>query len=239
MIEIILFFENEGAYIQLVTVETRELLRLSGVSFGYKPDYLLFHDFSLAMAQGESVIISGQIGSGKTTLVNLIIGRLKPYFGDLFIQGRSMDKLSGSDHAKLLAGWGMILEDNTLLFDRSVWENITTSIRLSATRIRPQRRDIDSLLRLFGLVEKRKRNPATLSKGEQKLVQLIMACVRNPTLLIWDNPDDALDKPAFLKAMDIVRRKHLTGTSVIIATSRPQDYSYLQWRNINIESKGR
>ncbi len=204
--------------------ESQTCLEVANVTFHYQPEHEVFSGFGFTLPVGGVMVVGGPVGSGKTTLVRLIAGLLKPDSGEIKVSGKSTSSLNARERAWMLSGWGMILEDSTILNDRTVRDNIMTSVRLSSSRIRPSRNEIDSMLRQFGLVEKATRFPEALSKGEQKLVQLVMACARNPVFLLWDDPDSALDEEHLDIALELIHRKNLAGTTLLITSTHPEKY---------------
>jgi ABC-type multidrug transport system ATPase subunit len=216
-----------------------EYLTLSDIRFGYKPGQPILDGFNLSIPKGNGIIVSGPVGSGKTSLVNLLTGRMKPQAGDVLVDGKSIRGIPQHDRSRLLGSWGVILEEDTLLLDRSVRDNIRTAVKLSAARVKPPNSEINAFLRTVGIIDKRKQNPAELSGGERKLLQLSIACLRNPLLFIWDDPDSGLDESSLTTAMEIVRKKHLAGMTVLMTTSRPERYTETGWSIVEIGSAGK
>jgi ABC-type multidrug transport system ATPase subunit len=211
-----------------------DYLKLSGVRFGYNPERSILDGFNLTIPKGGGVIVSGPVGSGKTTMVNLLIGRLKPQAGEVLVYGKSIGDIPPHDRSRFLSSWGIVLEEDTLLKDRSVRDNIKTAVKLSASRVKPSASEINALLRTVGLIDKRKQRPSELSRGERRLLQLSMACLRNPLFFIWDDPDSGLDETAIEIAMEIISKKHLAGMTLLMTTSRPDCYSDTGWPLVEI-----
>ncbi len=214
--------------------DKREYLRLSDVSFCYKHGRPIIDEFALSLSCGDGVIVSGPTGSGKTSIINLILGRLRPLSGKILVMGKTIDDFSSHARAALLRSWGVILRDTTLLPDRSIEKNITTAIRLSAGGARLEPAEIEAAVMRFGFDSKRRWNPLMLSRGERTLLQLVMSYVRNPMLLIWDDPDALLDEAQLNSAMEIVRKRLFAGTAVLITTSQPERYRNLGWQVVSI-----
>jgi cell division transport system ATP-binding protein len=224
-------------YIDPVVVPASEYLRLSDVGFGYEPDRPVLTSLSLSLPPGKGVIVSGPVGCGKSTLVNLIIGLLTPTSGEILVRNRSYAGISHSDRARLLRSWGVILDIDTILPDRSIDQNIAAAVRISAARARANTEEIEAMMQLTGLAGARRRHPSTLSAREKRLLQVVIACARNPIFLIWDDPDSGLDGTELKSALDIVRRRHLAGTAVLLTTSRPRRYESLGWRVVDLSGR--
>jgi len=212
----------------------RTIISVEGVSFGYQPERLVFDGFETHIDRGEGLIVYGPVGSGKTTLMNLILGRLRASSGRISVDGMTMTEMSDSDIADVRSHWGIIPEDSVLLSDRTVLDNVQTSAKLSSSSRKVRRRDIDALLRSVRLLSKRKNRPSDLSNGQRKLLQLVMAVARNPLLLLWDDPSIALDGESFDISMDTLRKLHIGGTSILVTTSEPDKFSGLGWREQKI-----
>lgn len=204
-------------------------IEMRDISFAYENSPPIFEDFNLIVPSGGGVIVTGPVGSGKTTLSNLLTGALKPQKGEILISGASMRRLSYSKRSVLYAGWGVVSERSALLEDRSVLDNITAAMRLSTARVARGRVDIDKILRKCGMYSKRKNRPDTLSQGEQRTLQFMMALARNPLFLLWDDPDSFLDDERFDFAMEEVSRLNLAGSTVLLTTSHPDRYASLKW----------
>jgi len=209
-------------------------IKLDDVSFAYENSPSVFDDFNLSLQGGDGAIVTGPVGSGKTTLARLIVGSLKPQRGEILISGGSIHKISNSRRAALFSGWGVVSERSSLLEDRSVLDNITAAMKLSTARVGRKRGDIENILRKCRMYSKRKNRPESLSQGEQRILQIMMAIARNPIFLLWDDPDSFLDDERFEFAISEIRRLNLAGSTVILTTSHPDRYDYLNWPTVSI-----
>ena len=214
--------------------DIKAYIKFDGVSFAYENSPPIFEDFSLSLAGSDGVIVTGPVGSGKTTLARLIVGSLKPQRGEIFIAGRPINRLSYAGRAILYSGWGIVSERSALLDDRSVLDNITAAMKLSTARVGRKRGDIENILRKCRMYSRRKARPSRLSQGEQRTLQIMMAIARNPIFLLWDDPDSFLDDERFEFAISEIRRLNLAGSTVILTTSHPDRYAHLEWPIISI-----
>gem|GEM_PF-5921939 len=164
------------------------------VSFSYGDKRKLFEDFSLSIKTGEKVLIHGVTGVGKSTLVSLMTGLLKPQSGRVRVFGEDTQHLSLEDMGKILH---FIPQDNQL-FNASLYENLTFGVG------NPTKEDIEKALALTLLTQVIARLPhgldtevgemgAKLSGGEKQRLALARALLLNPKILIFDETTNAMD----------------------------------------------
>jgi ABC-type multidrug transport system ATPase subunit len=204
------------------------------LNLAYRGSRLIISDFSLGVAAGEGVVVHGPAGIGKTTLARVITGKLRPDSGEISVDGKSLSASSATARAEILARWGVVSDDSTLLLDRSAGENVRTSIRISSHGGQVSDDDIDSAFRRFGLAARRSLNPSSLSSVEKFLLQLAMAWARSPLLFVLDDLDSALDSQSLTLAIDAIRERYLSGSAVLLLTSSPELYLPLSWRHVAI-----
>lgn len=170
---------------------------------------------TLSIEQGETVTILGPSGSGKSTLMNLIGGIDRPDTGSIFIGDTDITKLSVS---KLTAyrrdSIGFVFQFYNLIPDLNVYENVEAVADICKNPL-----DIDMLLDTLGLSGQGKKYPVELSGGQQQRVAIARAIVKNPKILLCDEPTGALDSKTsldILKLMNDVHHKY--GTTILIIT---------------------
>lgn len=196
----------------------KKFLNVKGLkkSFGSgdtKQDVLKGLDFTVG--KGEFCVLLGPSGSGKSTLLNILGGIDNADSGEIIING---DKLEDMDEKGLTRyrrkHLGYVFQMYNLIPDLNVKENIETGAYLSDEPL-----DIDELLKILGLYEHRHKLPNQLSGGQQQRVSIGRAIVKNPDILLCDEPTGALDyttSKEILRLIEEVNRKY--GNTVIMVT---------------------
>jgi len=160
-------------------------------SFG---DNKVLDGFNLEVKRGETLVIIGQSGIGKSVLLKLIIGLLRPEEGRIVIDGTDITGLSENDLNKIRRKFGMLFQSSALLNSLSVEENVALPLKehtqLSKAEIS---RQVKEKLKLVGLENVEGMKPADLSGGMKKRVGLARAIVRNPEIILYDEPTTGLD----------------------------------------------
>ena len=171
-----------------------EKIRLEGLekSFGSKP---VLTGVDLVLNQGESLVVIGGSGSGKSVLLKCILGLLKPTSGKIFIDGKDIFSLSNSEKEEAISQIGMLFQGGALFDSLKVWENVAFGLRQRFKTPAKEARDIAlEKLNAVGLSESvADLMPAELSGGMQKRVGLARAIATNPAILFFDEPTTGLD----------------------------------------------
>jgi cell division transport system ATP-binding protein len=178
-------------------------------------------DISMTVERGEFVFLTGASGAGKTSLLRLLFGAVRPSAGQVLVSGRNMARLSGSDVASLRREVGVIFQDFKLLPERSVFENVAVTLEIAGTSRREIRARVWSILKRLGLAHRLDHRPRALSGGEQQRVAIARALVNDPPLVLADEPTGNLDPELALDIMDIIADAHARGTTVVVATHDP------------------
>ena len=172
-------------------------------------------DMNLEIEQGELCVIVGPSGAGKTTLLNILGGMDTPTSGTVRIDGR---KISGLDDRKLTAyrrnEVGFVFQFYNLMQNLTARENVELAAEMSGSGISP-----DEVLRAVGLEGRSDHFPAQLSGGEQQRVSIARALVKDPKIILCDEPTGALDYRTgkmILKLLAVMCRE--AGKTVIIIT---------------------
>lgn len=211
------------------------MLEFVDISFSYREDLPpVFSGFSFHALPGEFMLIKGQSGIGKSTLIKLILKELTPTGGRILMNGRDVTDLKRSRIPDYRRKLGVIFQDFRLIKDRTVYENIDM-VRIctgGSKKDSPQR--IHSLLRMLGIDHLFRRYPGELSGGEQQKVALARALVNNPGIILADEPTGNLDPEASREVMglfDIISRQ---GITVVAATHDPGAAKGLKYKMIEL-----
>jgi phospholipid/cholesterol/gamma-HCH transport system ATP-binding protein len=150
---------------------------------------------NLKVQKGESLVVIGGSGTGKSVLIKCILGLLTPESGSIKIDGEEVTKLRGQTRDDLMRKFGMLFQSGALFDSLNVWENITFAVRPQKGLTRAQAKDLAvEKLKAVGLgAEVATLMPAELSGGMQKRVALARAICANPDIIFFDEPTTGLD----------------------------------------------
>jgi len=169
-------------------------IQLTGVCkrFGSK---IVLNGIDLAIEKGESAVVIGGSGTGKSVLIKCILGLLTPDQGSIKIDGEEVTRLSRSEREKVMRKFGMLFQGGALFDSLPVWENITFALLQNKEITRAKAKDLAvEKLKSVGLtVDVASLSPAELSGGMQKRVALARAIAANPEIIFFDEPTTGLD----------------------------------------------
>ena len=173
---------------------------------------------SLEIPRGEFVFVVGQSGSGKSTMLQLVMKEQDATDGRILVAGRDLDRLAERKVPALRREIGCVFQDFRLLPNKTVYQNVAYALQvLGASRSRI-RQTVPETLELVGLAGKEKRLPHQLSGGEQQRVAIARAFVNRPPILLADEPTGNLDPGTSLDIVHLLQRINRTGTTVVMAT---------------------
>jgi len=175
-------------------------------------------DVSFTIRRGEFVFLVGSTGSGKSTLMRLLIKELEPSSGTIRVAGRSLADISRSKIPHYRRNLGVVFQDFKLLPNRTVHDNVAYALQVTGGGRREIRAKVPDILRLTGLSTKLHSYPDQLSGGEQQRVSIARAFVNHPPLLLADEPTGNLDPETSIGIMQLLYRINRTGTTVVVAT---------------------
>ena len=161
------------------------IARLRDVSFGYKAPSTIIEKVSLDIRAGEILSLVGKSGCGKTTLLNMIAGLVKPWRGQVEFDGSPLD---GHNTAV-----GYMTQEDTLLPWRTVWNNVALPLRLRKVSSKTIDKKVGQYLDLLSLGASANKYPAQLSGGMKRRALLARSVIYEPRMLLMDEPFSALD----------------------------------------------
>lgn len=173
---------------------------------------------SLKVGKGEFVFLIGQTGSGKSTLMSLLLAEESPTSGEIQVSKFHVNKLSGRHIPKLRQVIGCVFQDFRLLQQKTVSENVAFALEVIGKQPDVVKKVVPEVLDMVGLSGKAARMPGELSGGEQQRVAIARAFVNRPLLLLADEPTGNLDPDTSREIMDLLDRINRTGTTVLMAT---------------------
>ena len=167
---------------------------------------------------GEFVCIIGPTGAGKTTFLKLIYMDIFPEEGTVGVDKYRSDKIKKRSIPLLRRRVGMVFQDFELLKDRSVFDNIAIPLHVQGVGMKMVKDEVENVLERLGISDRRDHLPSQLSGGEQQIVSLARALVKDPLIILADEPTGNLDPAASLKVVELLEEINRDGTAVLMAT---------------------
>ena len=188
-------------------------------------DKVILKDISFSLLPGHMKIILGASGAGKSTILRLILGLLKPDAGEIWVNGVRVDQLSERDLFPVRADLGMVFQEGALFDSLTVRENVGYRL-YEETRQPLDEVDsrVDEVLGFVGLGEYGERMPSELSGGQRRRVAIARAMTARPKILLYDEPTTGLDPITALTIDDeIIKLRDLEHVTSIIVTHQLRD----------------
>ena len=176
------------------------------------------NNINFKIEEGEFSFLIGPTGSGKTTLMRLIYFDLFPDAGKVVVNGFSSNKISKRKIPKVRRSIGMVFQDYHLLRDRNLFENVALPLHVHGYSRSEIVSRVDESLELTGLEGKEDRLPEELSGGEQQRACLARAIIKDPDILLADEPTGNLDPVASFELVRLLESIYETGTTILMAS---------------------
>ena len=190
---------------------------------------------SIHVGAGEFVIIVGTSGAGKSTLLKLLTREEKPSSGKIVVGGIDYDNLKDKHIPLLRRKIGVVFQDFKLLPNRTVFENVAFALEIAGMTNREIKSTVPKVIELVGLKGKEKHFPHQLSGGERQRVASARAVVRQPKILIADEPTGNLDPKHSWDIVRLLEKINKYGTTVILTTHNVEIVNKLKRRVITID----
>ncbi|WP_455768852.1 energy-coupling factor ABC transporter ATP-binding protein [Lentilactobacillus hilgardii] len=187
------------------------------MTFAYPKEAAIFKAFNLTINQGEMVALVGKNGTGKTTLVNLITGFLKPQSGDLFFGKENISHDSVKQRADRI---GYVLQDpNQMISKTMIYDEVALGLQLRGINSETIKKRVFDTLKITGLYPYRNWPISALSFGQKKRVTIASVLVLQPEVLILDEPTAGQDLAHYSQMMTFLEElNHSQGTTVVMVT---------------------
>jgi len=212
-----------------------DIITLEGVSKAYSTaGSPALNKVDLHIKKGEFVFIIGDSGSGKSTMIKLLLRELLPSEGRILVMGENLAKLRHGKVPKYRRNLGIVFQDFRLLKDRNVFENVAFAQRIVQVSGKEIKRNVPAILSVVGLAGKYKALPRELSGGEQQRVAIARALVNRPAILLADEPTGNLDPDNTWEIMKLLERINENGTTIIMVTHNREIVDALKKRVVTM-----
>lgn len=190
---------------------------------------------TLHVESNEFVIIIGASGAGKSTLLKLLTREERQSSGKIVVGGIDYDKLKDKDIPLLRRKVGVVFQDFKLLPGKTVFENVAFALEIVGFGNKEIRHTVPRVLDIVGLKGKEKRMPNELSGGERQRVAIARAIVRQPKILIADEPTGNLDPKHAWDVIKVLEKINRYGTTVLLTTHNQDIVNKLKRRVVTID----
>jgi len=201
-----------------------------------KQKVLALKNVSFKIDDKELVLLVGKSGSGKTTVLKLILGEEKPTSGKIFIDNQEVPKMKDGTLSKLRRKIGVVFQDYKLLSQRNVFENISFVMEMIGFSDKEIKKEVPEILEIVGLENKIYNFPDELSQGEKQKLCIARAIAHRPKILLADEPAGNLDAENTIEILRIFKRINSElKTTVIIATHYHEVVNFFKSRILNLK----
>ena len=199
----------------------------------------VFTDVNMRVKRGEFVALAGPVGSGKTTLVNLLAGLDRPSSGSIQVLGRETTRISGRELTSLrLTSLGLVPQVQNLLQGFTVSQNVELPLFFLGGGGRESRLSrVQEVLALLGINADAERKVADLSVGEKQLVSIARAMVKDPPLLVMDEPTESLDPLVSELILEMLRGDNALRAKTLIIATHDKRIIELATRTVRMNAK--
>ena len=211
------------------------MVEFKNISFSYSKDSGVY-DIDLKVDDSEFCFLVGPTGSGKSSLLKMIYFDILPSEGEIDVLGYNSKKTRKNNIHKLRKKIGVIFQDYKLLKQRTVYENIALPLHINGVGRKKIKDNVEEALELTDLLDYQDKYPDQLSGGEQQRVCIARAIVKNPELILADEPSGNLDPAAAHKILKILEQINKEGTTIIMATHNYKLISDRDYRIIELKA---
>ncbi len=175
-------------------------------------------DITLDIFKSEFLFISGPSGAGKTTLLKLLYLAEPVSDGQILVDGINLSRIIHKNIPFLRRKFGIVFQDYKLIPTKTVYENVALVLEAAGQKRRLILKKVKSVLRTVGMEQRLNALPPSLSGGEQQRVAIARAVIGDPAIILADEPTGSLDADAADLIVDLLKKFHTRGATVVIAT---------------------
>jgi phospholipid/cholesterol/gamma-HCH transport system ATP-binding protein len=202
-------------------------------------DLVVLDGISFTVRRGETKIVLGGSGSGKSTIINLILGLLKPDAGEIFVDGEAITEFDEVEMMRIRKKIGMVFQEGALFDSLSVYENVAYRLREEGVDDDEAEHEVRRMLRFVDLEDAIDKMPNELSGGMRRRVGVARALVGNPSIVLFDEPTAGLDPPTARTICELaIKLRDLEDVSSIFVTHEMNNLDYLSSEYAIVDENG-
>ena len=195
----------------------------------------VLHDISLHIEQGEFVSIMGPSGSGKSTLLYILGGLDNPTAGSVLMNGKDISKFDDNRKSVMRRrNIGFVFQFYNLIPNLNVEENILLPVLLDGKNMKSYKKELNNILEIVGLSNRRTHTPRELSGGQQQRVAIARALINSPEILFADEPTGNLDSKTGIEIMELLREINQENNKTIVMVTHSANAAQYSSRRINV-----
>jgi len=192
-------------------------------------EHQVLNDVSFVLQHGDLLLLTGVSGSGKSVLLRLAMGLLKPDSGQIFIDGKQIQAMDESELLAVRGGlMGIVFQEDSLFTGLTVFENAAYRLEEHGWSEEEIENAVAEVLRFVGLDGEEQKYPEELSGGMKRRLEIARALIGWPSIMLFDEPTNSLDPLAAAKVLDLViRARDIHSISSIYVTKKIYEFDYL------------
>ncbi|WKZ27399.1 MAG: cell division ATP-binding protein FtsE [Candidatus Paceibacterota bacterium] len=211
------------------------MIEFKNVSSVYNDGFVALNAIDLTIEDGEFVSIVGPAGAGKSTLLRLLIKELEPSDGEVLVDGVSLADVHRADIPLLRRKIGTVFQDFKLLASKNAYENVAFALEMTGASDDQIAEDVPKVLAIVGLADKMTNFPHQMSGGEKQRLAIARALIHRPRIMLADEPTGNLDLVNSHDVLQLLKKIHSLGTTVIMVTHNRDLVNSLEKRVITME----
>ncbi len=202
-------------------------------------DKVILDKVSFTVRRGETKLVLGGSGTGKSTIINLILGLLKPDAGEILIDGEDISELEEHDLIPIRKNIGMIFQEGALFDSLSVYDNVAYRLHEEHVDEAEVEHEVRRMLNFVNLEDAIDKMPSELSGGMRRRVGIARALVGNPSIVLFDEPTAGLDPPTARTICELaIKLRDLEDVSSIFVTHEMNNLDYLSSEYATLDTEG-
>src|SRR5436309_9956323 len=202
-------------------------------------DQVILANVSFTVRKGETKIVLGGSGTGKSTIINLVLGLLKPDSGQILVDGEDISEFDDQELMRIRKNIGMVFQEGALFDSLSVYENVAYRLHEEGIDEEEVEHEVVRMLQFVDLEDAIDKMPIELSGGMRRRVGIARALVGNPNIVLFDEPTAGLDPPTARTICELaIKLRDLEGVSSIFVTHEMNNLDFLASEYAIVDEKG-